>query len=289
MHIFSVLLCPAFRKSHSDSFTVESRLSITFLTNTMWFQSAMYLKLKSLSVNLSLVTDCFIVSKVFNPIPGRKSPKVRFDKSCPALFMLQGCFEEQKKKKKERKKPFQIVKYAIIRFSNSQQYWTLNTFNVQFSRSVMSNSLPPHGLQHIMLPCPSPSPGAYLNSYPSHRWCYWTISSSVVPFSSHLQSFPAPFPRVFSNESILHIRWPKNWSFSFSISPSNEYSGLISFRIDWLDLLTVQETLKSLLQYHRSKKSVLQCLAFFIVQLSHPYITTGKSIVLTRWTLKIYN
>ena len=91
-----------------------------------------------------------------------------------------------------------------------------------------------------------------------------------------------PSIRVFSSESVLHIRWPKYWS--FSISPSNEYSGLISFRIDWLDLLAVQGTLKSLLQHHRSKASILWCSAFFIVQLSHPYMTTGKTIALTRWT-----
>ena len=90
--------------------------------------------------------------------------------------------------------------------------------------------------------------------------------------------------RVFSNESALHIRWPKYWSFSFSISPSNEYSGLISFRMDWLALLAVQGTLKSLLQHHNSKASILWCSAFFIVQLSHLYITTGKTIDLTRWT-----
>ena len=97
---------------------------------------------------------------------------------------------------------------------------------------------------------------------------------------------PSIFPsiKVFSNESVLHIRWPKYWSFSFSISPSNENSGLISFRMDWLDLLAVQGTLKSLLQHHSSKASVLQCLAFFMVQLSHPYITTGKTIALTRRT-----
>ena len=96
---------------------------------------------------------------------------------------------------------------------------------------------------------------------------------------------PSVFPsiRVFSNESV-HIRWPKYWSFSFNISPSNEYSGLISFRIDWLDLLAVQGTLKSLLQYHSSKTSILLCSAFFIVRLSHPYVTTGKNIALTRWT-----
>ena len=97
---------------------------------------------------------------------------------------------------------------------------------------------------------------------------------------------PSVFPRirVLSNESVFCIRWPNYWSFSFSNSPSNEYSGLISFRMDWLDLLTVQRTLKSLLQHHSSKASILRCSAFFIVQLSHPYTTTGKTIALTRWT-----
>ena len=97
---------------------------------------------------------------------------------------------------------------------------------------------------------------------------------------------PSIFPsiRVFSNESVLHIRWPKYWSFSFSICSSNEYSGLISFRMDWLDLLAVQETLKSLLQHHSSKASILWCSTFFIVQLSHAYMTNGKTIALTRWT-----
>ena len=114
---------------------------------------------------------------------------------------------------------------------------------------------------------------------------------SVMP-SSHLILchplilLPSIFPsiRVFSNESALHIRWPKYWSFSFNISPSNERSGLISFRMDWLDVLTVQEILKSLLQHHSSKASILRCSAFFIVQLSRPYMTTGKTIALTRWT-----
>ena len=97
---------------------------------------------------------------------------------------------------------------------------------------------------------------------------------------------PSIFPsiRVFSNESVLHNRWSKYWSFSFSISPSNEYSGLISFRMDWLDLLAVQGTLKSLLQHYSLKASILRCSAFFTVQLSHPYMTTGKTIALTRWT-----
>ena len=97
---------------------------------------------------------------------------------------------------------------------------------------------------------------------------------------------PSIFPsiRVFSNESVFHIRWPRYWSFSFSISPSNEYSGLISFRMDWLDFLAAQGTLKSLLQHHSSKASILKCSAFFIVQLSHPYMTTRKTIALIRWT-----
>ena len=118
------------------------------------------------------------------------------------------------------------------------------------------------------------------------------MSTELVVPSSHLilcRSLLLPpliFPsiRVFSSESVLHIRWPKYWTFSFSINPSNEYSGLISFRMDWLDLLAVQETLKSLLQHYSSKASILQCSAFFIVQLSHPYTTAGKTITLTRVT-----
>ena len=111
-------------------------------------------------------------------------------------------------------------------------------------------------------------------------------SSHLILFR-HLLLLPSVFPsiRVFSNESPLLIRWPKYWSFSFSISPSNEYSGLISFRIDWFDLLAVQGTLKSFLQHHSSKVSILRCSAFFIVQLSHPYMTTGKTIDLTRQIL----
>ena len=113
---------------------------------------------------------------------------------------------------------------------------------------------------------------------------------SVMPSSHLILCRPLLLPpvppsiRVFSDESALHIRWPKYWSFSFSISPSNEHPGLISFRMDWLDLLAIQVTLKSLLQHHSSKASILRRSAFFIVQLSHPYMTTGKSIALTRWT-----
>ena len=113
-----------------------------------------------------------------------------------------------------------------------------------------------------------------------HRWCHPTVSSSVVPFSSCLQPFPASgsFP-----VSILCIRWPKYWSFSFSSSPSNEYSGLFSFGIDWFDLLAVQGTLKRLLQHHSLKASILWHWVFFMIQLSHPYMTTGKTIALTIW------
>ena len=144
----------------------------------------------------------------------------------------------------------------------------------------MSESLRLHEKQQSRPPCPSPTPRVYSN-----------ISIKSVMPSNHLilcrpLLLPSIFPsiRVFSNESALHIRWPKYWSFSFNISHSNEPLGLISFRMDWLDLLAVQGTLKSLLQHHGSKASILWGSAFFIVQLSHPYMTTGKTTVLTRWT-----
>ena len=146
----------------------------------------------------------------------------------------------------------------------------------------MSNSLRPHESQHARPPCPSPTPRIYPNSCPSSRWCHPAISSSVIPFSSCPQPLPAsgsfPMSQLFTSggQSI--------GSFSFSISPSNEHLGLISFRMDWLDLLAVQGTLKSLLQHHSSKASNLQHSAFFIVQLSHPYMTTGKTIALTKRT-----
>ena len=145
----------------------------------------------------------------------------------------------------------------------------------------MSNSLRPHESQHARSPCPSPTPAVYPNLCPSSWWWHPTISSSVAP------SVPVPNPssiRYFSNESTLHIRWTKYWSFSFSISSSSEHQGLTSFRMDWLDLLAVQGTLKSLLQHHGSKASILRCSAFFTVQLSHPYMTTGKTIALIRRT-----
>ena len=143
----------------------------------------------------------------------------------------------------------------------------------------MSDSLLPHEPQHARPPCPSPTPIAYSKSCPLSQWCHPTISSSRPLLLS-----PSIFPsiRVFSSESALHIRWPKYWSFSFSISPSKEYSEWISIRMVWLDLLAVQGTLKSLLQHHSSKSSVLWCSAFFILQLllmniqiqqSHPSVT----------------
>ena len=146
---------------------------------------------------------------------------------------------------------------------------------VQFSRSVVFDSLLPHGLQHARLPCPLPTPRASSNSCPLSQWCHPTICHPLL-------LLPSIFPsiRVFSNESVFRIRWPNYWSFSFSISSSNEYSGLISFRMDWLDLLAVQRTFKHLLEHHSSKASIFQHSAFFIVQLSHSYMTTGKTIVL---------
>ena len=153
--------------------------------------------------------------------------------------------------------------------------------SVQFSHPVMSDSLWPPELQHTRPSCPSPTPGVHPNSCPSSQWCHPAVSSSVVPFSSCLQSLPISesFPM-----SQLCLRWPKYWSFSFSISPSKKHPGLISFRMEWLDLLAVQGTLKSLLQHHRSKAAILWCSAFFTVQLSPPYMATGKTIALTRWT-----
>ena len=145
----------------------------------------------------------------------------------------------------------------------------------------MSYSLWPHGLQHARPPCPSQTPGVYSNSCPSSQWRHPAISSSVVPFLSHL-SFPAS--GSFQMSQFFAFRCPKYWNFSFNISPSNEHPGLISFRMDWLDLLAVEGTLKSLLQHHSSKASILRRSAFFIVQLSHPCMTTGKTIALTRRT-----
>ena len=143
----------------------------------------------------------------------------------------------------------------------------------------MSDFLWTHGLQHARLLCPSLSPGVCSHSCPLSQWCYLTISSSVTLFCSSLQSFPASGSFPMSQL----IRWPKYWSFSLSISPSNVYSGLSSFKIDWFNLIAAQGTLKSLLQHHNFKASILQCLTFFMDQFSSLYVTTGKTIALTIW------
>ena len=157
----------------------------------------------------------------------------------------------------------------------------MNKPSVQFSHSVVSDSLWPCGLQHARPPCPSPTPRVHSNSCLSNQWSF---SHLILCHPLLLLSPIPPSIRVFSNESTLCMRWPKDWSFSFSIIPSKEIPGLISFGMDWLDLLAVQRTLKSLFQHHNSKASILRCSAFFTVQLSHPYMTTRKTIALTRRT-----
>ena len=153
--------------------------------------------------------------------------------------------------------------------------------HVQFSHSVVSDLLRPHEPQHTRPPCPSPT-----QSSPKLMSIESVMPSSHLILCHPLLLLPSIFPkiRVFSNESALHIRWPKYWSFNFNISPSSEHQGLSSFRMDYLDLLVVQGTLKSLLQHHSSKTSIIQCSAFFVFQFSHPHMTTGKNIALTRWT-----
>ena len=164
--------------------------------------------------------------------------------------------------------PFKLFKELPLLLSIAVTFQVLSPISVQFSCSVMSDSLWHHELQHTRLPCPSPSPGVCSNSCSLSRWCYPTTSSCRP-----LLLLPSIFSsiRVFSSELTLRIRWRKYWGSSFSINPNNEYSGLISFGIDWFDHLAVQGTLKSL-QHHTSKAS-----AFFTVHLSHPYMTTGKT------------
>ena len=171
---------------------------------------------------------------------------------------------------------FPLLRTLVTPYNNPYYY-----YSVQFSRSVVSDSLRPHEPQHARPPCPSPTPGVYSN----------LSIESVMPSSHLILCQPLlllpptpPSIRVFSNESTLCMRWPKYCSFSFSISLSSEHPGLISFRMDWLNLLVVQGTLKSLLQHHSSKASIFQRSAFFTVQLSHKYTTTGKTIALTRRT-----
>ena len=151
------------------------------------------------------------------------------------------------------------------------EYTYAMAYSVQFSHTAMSDSLQPHESQHTRPPCPSPTPGVCSNSRPSSRWCHTAISSSVVPFYSRPQPLPAsgsfPVSQLFA--------WGGQ---RFGVSASSEHSGLISFRMDWLDLLAIQGTLKCLPQHHSSKTSLFHHSAFFTVQLSHPYMTTGKTI-----------
>ena len=203
------------------------------------------------------------------------------------VLVISGGREKWKWVEKEREKCKEVLWDASVSKLQGMSITLLDNvldygISVQFSRPVVSNSLWPHGLQHTRLPPPSPTPGVYPNSCPLSRWC----QLNHLIFCRHLLLKPSIFAsiKVFSNESVLRIRWPTGWSFSFSISPSNEYLGLISFRIDWFDIPAVQGTLRSLLQHHSSKASILWCSAFFIVQLSHPYMITGKTIALTRRT-----
>ena len=177
----------------------------------------------------------------------------------------------------------QVISCLQKRWQPSNPVLKVQFSSVQFSHSVVSHSLRPHGL--------TAARQASLSIASSRSLLKLMSIESVMP-SNHLilcqplLLLPSIFPSisVFSNESALRNRWPTYWSFSFNISPSNEHPGLISFRMDWLDLLAVQGILRSLLQHHSSKASILRCSAFFIVQLSHPYMTTGKTIALTRWT-----
>ena len=172
----------------------------------------------------------------------------------------------------------QLKRLCSLRFTAGLQ---LRDEKDQFSRPVVSNSLWPHEPQHARPPRPSPTPGVYPTSCPLSRWCHPTISSSVVPFSSYPQSFPpsGSFPM-----SQLFASGGQSTGVSASTLVLRDHQELISFRMDWLDLLAVRGTLKGLLQHHSSKASILRHSAFFTVQLSHPYMTTGKTIALTRWT-----
>ena len=185
--------------------------------------------------------------------------------------------------------------YFQIQFSSNITFlfWLVFWFNayliaiqfssLQFSRSVVSDSLRPHESQHARLPCPSPTPGVHSDSRPSSQWCHPAISSSVVPFSSWPQSLPAS--ESFPMSQLFAWGGQSTGVSASASSPSKEHPRLISFRMDWLDLLAVQGTLKSLLQHHSSKASILQCSAFFTVQLSHPFMTTRKTIAFDQMDL----
>ena len=175
----------------------------------------------------------------------------------------------------------EIIMILLISYTpvENKKFKIKKSSSIQFSSSVMSDSLRLHALQHATPPCPSPTPGVHPNPRPLSLWCHPKISSSVFPFSSCPLYFPAS-----GSFQMSQLFTSGGQSIRVSISSSNEQPGLISFRMDWLDLLAVQGTLKSLLQHHSSKASILQRSAFFTVPLSHPYMTTGKTITLTRWT-----
>ena len=171
--------------------------------------------------------------------------------------------------------------------------WDLRIHNRYYTQLILLRISSVQSLSHVLLFVTPWTVACQASLSITNSWSSSKLMSteSVMPSNNLSLCHPLlllhsilPSIRVFSNESVLHIRWPKHWSFNFSISPFNEYSGLIFFRIDWFDLLIVYRTLKSLLQHHSSKASILWCSAFFTVQLSHPYMTTGKSIALTRWT-----
>ena len=209
--------------------------------------------------------------------------------NCPVYSLNKGkdCLDMHKNiYKSEFKKTKKFNVYFVSKVLQSKDYVSYishASWQYQVQSNCLKNTSSVQSLSHVLL-FATPWPAA----------CQASLSmsiESVMPSNHlvlcHLLILPPsilPSIRVFWNESVLCIRWPKYWSFSFNISPSNEYSGLISFRMDWLDLLAVQGTFKSLLQHHSSKASILQCSAFFIVQLSHPYMTMGKTIALTRWT-----
>ena len=190
------------------------------------------------------------------------------------LMRQTGGSEREKWPCKQRMEPWRVTSRGM-----QEVIW----ISYQFSSVQLCRTLPPHELQHARPSCPSPTPGVHPNPCPSSWWCH-PASHLILCHPLLLLSPIFPSIRVFPNESALCIRWPKYWSSSFNISLSSEHPGLISFRMDWVGLLAVQGTLKSLLQHHSSKASILRCSAFFIVQPSHAYLTTGKIIALTRQT-----
>ena len=185
------------------------------------------------------------------------------------LILKSKILQEKKKRRRRRRRPISLMSINA-KFSS-----------VQFSLSVVSDSLWPYGLQHARPPCPSPTQGVYSNSCPLSHWCHPIISSSVVPFppTFNLSQNQGLFKWVSSSHQVAMVL-----EFQLQQQYFQWIFGTDFFRMDWLDLLAVQGTLKCLLQHHSSKASILQCSAFFIVQLSHPCMTTGKTIALTRWT-----